>query len=819
MLSSYRVLDLADARGIFCGRVLADLGADVIKVEPPGGDPSRRVAPFLHGEEGPDRGLFWQLYGANRRGVTLDLETDDGRATLRRLAESADFLIESFEPGRLSSAGLGYEELSGLNPGLVYVSITPFGQNGPYRGYAATDLTGMALAGFMYLTGDEDRPPVRVSVPQFWLLGGAAGAAGAMIAHQHRALTGRGQHVDVSSQQAAARTLSHAPQYWDLNRVNLRRRGPFRPVSERAMRVNWECADGYVNFIQPGGVVGGRNMAALRAWMDEEGYGDPLLSATDFGAIGFGQIGAELLDAMNAGLGRFFAAKPKRYLAEGAIERRVLLFPVNDPSDILEYPQLAARRYFRQIDGPGGGTLDTLGPWIQSDRQPLSLGRRAPTLGEHNAEVLGSAARREIPPPQSSPRGGGGRTIGAETAPALPFAGLKVLDFCWVVIGPMTTRYLADYGATVLRVESAHRPDVLRNGEPFAGGVPGVNRSGYYANYNGGKLSVTLNLADERARAIAFRLATEWADVVAENFTPGVMERWGLGYDRIASVNPSVVMFSASMLGRGGPYDAQPGFGPVLTALSGHTHFTGWPDRTPTSPYGAYTDFLIPHLAVSALASALDHRRDTAEGQHLELSQLEASLYFVGTPLVAFAADGAVETRQGNADPSMAPHNAYRCEGEQRWCAIACEDDAQWRALAALIGRADLADDPRFATLEARKSNEAELDSVVESWTSTLQADDAMRRCQAAGVAAGVVRDCEGLFGDPQLVHRGHYVWVEQAEMGRYAVDGNCFALTEASPTYGPSPLLGEHTEYVCRELLGMPLAEYVRLRDDGALT
>ena len=251
----------------------------------------------------------------------------------------------------------------------------------------------------------------------------------------------------------------------------------------------------------------------------------------------------------------------------------------------------------------------------------------------------------------------------------------------------MTTRYLADYGATVLRVESAHRPDVLRNGEPFAGGVPGVNRSGYYANYNGGKLSVTLNLADERARAIAFRLATEWADVVAENFTPGVMERWGLGYDRIASVNPSVVMFSASMLGRGGPYDAQPGFGPVLTALSGHTHFTGWPDRTPTSPYGAYTDFLIPHLAVSALASALEHRRDTGEGQHLELSQLEASLYFVGTPVVAFAADGAVETRQGNADPSMAPHNAYRCEGEQRWCAIACEDDAQWRALAALIGR------------------------------------------------------------------------------------------------------------------------------------
>ena len=400
-----------------------------------------------------------------------------------------------------------------------------------------------------------------------------------------------------------------------------------------------------------------------------------------------------------------------------------------------------------------------------------------------------------------------------------PFEGLNVLDFCWVVIGPMTTRYFADYGGDVIRVESAHRPDVLRNGEPFAGGVHGINRSGYYANYNSGKRSLTLNLADERARAIAFTLATEWADVVAENFTPGNMEKWGLGYDAIKAKNPGVIMFSASMLGRGGPFDSQPGFGPVLTALAGHTHFTGWPDRTPTSPYGAYTDFLIPHVALAGIVAALDHRAKTGEGQHLDLSQLEASLYFVGMPMMDYAANGRLTTRDGNRDPAMAPHAAYRCAGDDAWCTIACADEGQWRALCATMGRPALADDARFATLAARKANEAALDAEVERWTAAQTPDEVMRACAAAGVPSGAVLSPEGLFSDPQLAHRGQFVYLEQVEMGRYASDGNAFVLPDAEPSYRPSPLLGEHTEEVCREVLGMSEPEFLKLRDDGALT
>ena len=270
------------------------------------------------------------------------------------------------------------------------------------------------------------------------------------------------------------------------------------------------------------------------------------------------------------------------------------------------------------------------------------------------------------------------------------FEGLNVLDFCWVAVGPMTTRYFSDFGATVVRVESRHRPDVIRSGLPFAGGRPGVNRSGYWVNYNGGKLSLTLNMAHPAAREVAFELATSWADVVAENFTPGAMGRWGLGYEDISQVNPGVVMFSASMMGRGGPYEAQPGFGPVLTALSGHTHYTGWPDRAPVSPYGAYTDFVIPHVAVAAITAALETRRETGMGQHLDMSQLEASLQFLAPAILDYTANGRVGTRDGNRDPAMAPHGVYPCRGEDRWCAIACANDEQWASLAGIMGHPEL---------------------------------------------------------------------------------------------------------------------------------
>ena len=397
-----------------------------------------------------------------------------------------------------------------------------------------------------------------------------------------------------------------------------------------------------------------------------------------------------------------------------------------------------------------------------------------------------------------------------------PFEGLKVLDFCWVVIGPMTTRYFSDYGATVIRVESGLRPDVIRHGLPFAGNKPGVNRSGYWANYNSGKLGLSLNMSDHRAREIAFKLATEWADVITENFTPGTIEKWGLSYDKIKNKNPGVVMFSASMLGRGGPYDAQPGFGPVLTALSGHTNFTGWPDRVPVSPYGAYTDFLVPYLAFSAICAALDEKRRTGIGQYLDLSQLEASLYFLGTPVMDFLANNNIQERSGNQDPGMAPHGIYKCFGNDRWCAIACESDQQWRSLAKLIGQPQLEKDVRFSSLAARKANSGELDKIVEQWTILHGPDEVMNICQSEGVPAGSVRDSKDLFADPQHIHRKHFIYMEHAEMGTYASDSSGLIMSETQPNYRPAPLLGEHTHKVITEMLGMSNEEFSFLLSEG---
>ncbi len=387
MLSPYRVLDLTDGRGALCGRVLGDLGADVIKVEPPWGDAARRIGPFYNDDPHPENSLFWAFNAANKRSITLDIEAESSRPLLEKLINSSHFLLESSQPGRMNTLGLGYDAVRNLNPEIIYVSITPFGQHGPYAGYKAVDLIGMALSGMMYLTGDRDRPPVRISTPQFWAIGSASAAAGAMIANHHRLLTGKGQYVDASCQQAVARSLSHAPMIWDMSRMNMQRQGPFRPVGKINLRINWECADGYVNFIQPGGHTGGRSMTNLSDWMDEEGMGHPVLRATDWGEIGFGQLSPELVEEMTPPLERFFMSKTKSHLAEQALTRRILLFPVHDTKDVFSYPQLLARDYFRETRLPPyteeGKTMKTLGPFI-----PTGAFRRAPRIGEHNHQIL-----------------------------------------------------------------------------------------------------------------------------------------------------------------------------------------------------------------------------------------------------------------------------------------------------------------------------------------------------------------------------------------------------------------------------------------------
>ncbi len=299
--------------------------------------------------------------------------------------------------------------------------------------------------------------------------------------------------------------------------------------------------------------------------------------------------------------------------------------------------------------------------------------------------------------------------------------GLRVLDFCWVAVGPMTTRYLAEYGATVVRVESGSRPEVLRLAAPFKDGVSGVNRSGYFANMNSNKYGVAISMRHPRARELVLRMA-RWADVVTENFTPGTMEGWGVGYEELSAVNPGVIMFSASMMGRGGPLDRQPGFGPVLSSLVGLTGITGWPDREPVNPYGAYTDFIVPRFAVASILAAVDYRRRTGRGLHLDMSQLETSIHFSAPTMLDRAVNGREQGLRGNRHPALAPHGAYPCLGEDRWVAIACRNDGEWEGLRGVLdpsGQGEISGE-RFASLLGRKSHEDDLDRVIGERTGCL---------------------------------------------------------------------------------------------------
>ena len=392
LLSPYRVLDLTDERGLLCSKILGDLGADVVQVEPPGGSPARQVGPFYGDDPSPGKSLFWWAYSSNKRGITLDLEHADGRALLERLAATADFVIESFDPGYLESVGLGYSRLSGINPRLVMVSITAFGQDGPYAGYKASDITGMAMGGFMHLTGDPDRPPLRPSFAHFYLHGSAAGAAAAMLAHTHRALAGEGQHVDVSCQQAVARTLAHAPQIWDIEGAILQRMGVYRQTSgDNRVRINWPCVDGYVNYMLQGGGVA-PSTRALFQWMEDDGFDVTALQAFEWETMGYGRITPEVMDTVVGPMAAFFERHTREELTSGSVERRILLFPVATPSDLRRHPQLEARGYFTPMEYPElGATVDHPGAFIKSgDGTSLApLRRPAPSVGEHNLEILG----------------------------------------------------------------------------------------------------------------------------------------------------------------------------------------------------------------------------------------------------------------------------------------------------------------------------------------------------------------------------------------------------------------------------------------------
>jgi benzylsuccinate CoA-transferase BbsF subunit len=397
-----------------------------------------------------------------------------------------------------------------------------------------------------------------------------------------------------------------------------------------------------------------------------------------------------------------------------------------------------------------------------------------------------------------------------------PFEGIKVADFSWVGVGPITARHLADFGATVVRVETSTRPDTLRLAPPFRDGQPGIDRSAFGAVYNSNKLGLALNLRMPRAREIALRLV-QWADIVADSMTPGSLARYGLDYESLRVVKPEIIMYSTTQMGQTGPYRSFGGYGQHGAATAGFHALTGWPDRSPAGIFGAYTDFLAPWFLLTGLIAALDYRDRTGIGQYLDQSQVEAGLQLLGPQVLDYFAGGHTPARAGNADAEMFPHSAYRSAGSDCWVAIAVRDDADWAALCRAIGREAWASDPELTGQERRRERAAEIDTAIAEWTGERSPHEAMAALQAVGVPAGAVQTCEELFNDPQLDHCGHWWTLDHAVIGPHAYDAPVWKLSR-TPAEGrlPGPALGQHSYEVCREMLGFSDEEIADLTAEG---
>lgn len=808
MLSAYRVVDLTDERGLIAGMMLADLGADVIAVEPPGGNRARGQGPFAGGIEDGEHSLPWWAYARHKRSMTADLESDEGRERVRALVASADVLLESFDVGYLESIGLGYEALSEGNPGLVYASITPFGSSGPKAGYAASDLTIAASSGQMAMTGDDDLPPVRIGVPQAATHAGAVAAQGVLVALRERKRSGLGQQVDVSAQTALMASTQSTILSTAVGDVDSVRFTGGVSLSGLPIPLVWRAADGFVSVTFLFGAAIGPFSRRLMEWIHEEGGCDEATRDKDW--IGYTELlmsGAEPPSEYQRVLGvvgAFLATKTKAELLAEAMSRRLLIVPMSSIEDLHESVQFADREYWWDVEREGK-SVRFPGAFARMSGTPLEPGEPAPSVGQHDGEYATAVTR--VPQIERI----------EATDGSLPLSGLKVLDFMWVVAGPTATRVMADHGATVVKVESTTRVDTARGLGPWNGGTPGPEQSALYQNMNAGKMGLTLNLGSEEGRAVAMDLV-RWADVVGESFSPRAMRAWGMDYEALRAVNPGVIMVSSSLFGQSGPYSEIAGFGTMGAAAAGFNVVTGWADRNP-SMVAAYSDYVAPRFTLSAILAALEHRDRTGEGQYIDFSQAEAAIHNLAPAVLDYSVNGREFERIGMSDPQMAPHGAYPASAEDVWVAVVCETDEQWRSLAGVIGRDDLASDDALATAAGRLARAAELDEAIAAWTSGRDPVAAEEALQAAGVPAYAVQGGSASVLDSQLAHRGHFAKVPHSALGEVTVEGSTFRLsrTPGAPEHA-GPTFGEHNFEVLEGLLGYDGDRIAELAAAGVL-
>ncbi|HYM71918.1 MAG TPA: CoA transferase [Stellaceae bacterium] len=849
MLAGLRVIEIADERAEYTGLLLAGLGAEVIKIEPPEGNATRRIGPFLDDQPGLERSLFFWNYNRNKKSVVFDLQADAGREHLLRLLGGADILLDA-SCGALNEAlTLDRAALNARFPALVTARMTPFGDDGPWRDLKSSDLIHLALGGIMMNCGydpdpslEYDTPPI---APQIWHAYHIAGeqlATGIIAALIHRERSGEGQDVSVAIHEAVSKNPEQDIMYWVMRRVPLWRL-TCRHASEGPNHSPSIChtKDGRWFITHGMGARDLKNLVPLLSKYGAEADLQPPPPETDLrarqvpGTAGTDEARSHMLDVVQ----RFVRAWTYKDMPwREAQDAGLLWAPLRKPHENALDEHWLARKTFAEIEHPelGRSFCYPTSKWL-SNKTSWQVGRRAPLLGEDTEAVLGTAPRRPSVPAQ--PRRVENPRRSALHDKPFPLQGIRIFDFAWFLASAGGTRFLSAFGAESFKVEWKDNPDTGLAAMAPVGGraardaatgpLPGVkdpDMGGNFLNKNSGKRGISLNIRHPKGLQIAKDMI-RICDVVAEGFSPGVLQRLGLGYDVMKSIRPDIIYIQQSGMGAHGTYGRMRTVGPVAGAFAGQAEMSGLPEPAMPVSFGySYLDWMGAYGYALALLGAIYHRERTGEGQWIDSSQCESGILLTGTTILDWAANERVFRRYGNRSPykPAAPHGAYKCQGKDRWVAIACFTDAEWQALARVAEHGDWLDDRRFATLEGRLHHQDSLDAAVEAWTLTQDRYDCMMKLQKAGVPAGVCQNSEDrVDGDPQLRHLKWLTEVTGTKIGTWPIYELPMKLSKTpayigGPTNRGAPCYGEDNTWVLTELLGRSPAEVERLAEEGVI-
>ncbi len=779
-LAGLHVLDISQGIAApFCAKLLAGLGASTVKVEPPEGDWTRTLGPFPGDTPDPERSAAYFYFNTSKRGIILDLATEAGRAHLARLVRQYDAVIAGETEGELAARGIGLAWLQQHNPRVILTTISGFGSDGPRAGWGWSHLIACATGGWANACGLPDREPLQAGGAITETLTGAFAAAATLLAVLGRHRHGHGEHVDVSAQQA---TLAGA--LFPTLRYEYTGDLPGRDSS---------VAPG-PSFMLPArdGHIGVNVLTPAQWGLLCDFLGRPDIAANPRYA---GRERLRLAGEIRAMFEEAVRGRGADELFHEGQTWRVPFGLVPDMAGITALPPHQERGFLAMVEHPAAGTVAVPGvPFISTATTPAPF--RPPLLGEHTAQVL---AELDSTPPAAAP---------AEPAAPItaPLEGLCIVDLSMYFSGPLATQIAGDGGADVIKVESVQRIDGWR-GPLLAGGERPWERSPNFNWVNRSKRGITLNLTDPRGADLLKRLVAR-ADVLIENYTPRVMANFGLDYATLRAINPRLIMLSMPGFGSNVSWRDYVAFGMSTEQMSGICHLTGYAGGPPLFTGMNGGDPFVGVIAATVLFAALHHRGRTGEGQHIDLSQVEACTLFTGDAVTGWTLAAADPGRTGNAHPRRAPHGIYPCR-DGRWIAIDCQNDDQWATLASLLGMtsADL------VTVAGRLAHRQALDAAVAAWTRSHDHISLQDELQAQGIASGAVVNGPELLADPQLAARGGFIVQDRPGIGEKHYPGQPYHFRYAPPPPNRrAPLLGEHTNDVLRELLGLNDAELAEL-------